>query len=151
MSTSTGGGDNDGGLFGLGNFGSGGGGNFFENVLNSALQMYTGGMVQYDPERGGIRGDIKNDVGLDIYKEISGAKAAEQVNVQAREQYEQTKADAAAARVEAQNQTAKDQMQQSRMASGARASSSATTRSTNKGTAISSVSLGADEKDFLGL
>lgn len=133
-------------------------GNFFENLgsdfLNAGLQGVTGGVIGF--ENGGISNGVTTNLakksGKELVsgtKEVTGAKAAEEANKVARQQFEQAAEDAKNARIEAQAATAKDQVRQSQMAGAARAS--ATTRSANKGTAIGGSVLGADEKDFLGL
>jgi hypothetical protein len=135
------GGENNGGLFGLGNFGSGGKGNFFENVLNTYLQTQTGGMVEYDK---GFKGNVQNDVGLQIIKETSGAKAAEEANEMAREQFEEQKVAAEQDRNNQILQRGREQIQASQLAGAARRAGTNSNRST--GTV-----LGSDERDFLGL
>jgi hypothetical protein len=132
-------------------------GNFFENLgndfINFSTQMGTGGYLGYED------GKISNGATTNLFKktgketvsglkEITGAKAAEEANLQARQQFEETKANAQAARVEAQQQLAKDQLQQSNIAGAARAKR---TTSANKGQPVPGVTLGADERDFLGL
>ncbi len=84
---------------------------------------------------------------VDDYKEISGAKAAEDATALATKQYEEQKLAAENARVEAQNMTARDQVAMSQRAGAAR---NAVKSSANKGQPGGS-SLGVDEKDFLGL
>jgi hypothetical protein len=139
--------DSNGGLWGMENFGSGGGGNFFENVLNSYTQIMTAGVVQYNDK--GFKADLNDSVGMNTYKEMSGAKAAEEANEQAREQFEEQKANAATERQNALLQNANDQRKQSLMAGAARNTTSKSTA--NKGQAVGSFSLGGDEKDFLGI
>ena len=141
------------------NFASGsGGGNFFENLgsdfLNVGLQSASLGTVGYENGKvsNGVNTNVAKNAGqatVSGVKEVTGAKAAEQANTMARQQYEQSKIDADAARVEAQNQTAKNQMAQSRAAGAARNATSS--RSATKGAGVQSLTLGQDEKDFLGL
>jgi len=88
------------------------------------------------------------------YKEISGAAATERATEQQRKQFEEQKTLTEKARLEAQNQNARDQMSQSKQAGAARAagtSGSARSRSAAGGSSQASSGLGADEKDFLGL
>lgn len=127
-----------------------GGGNFFENlfadIVNVGTQVGTGGLAGYGDGKFGP-GIVGTEVVSGI-KEVTGAKAAEQANKLAREQFEQTKVDAEAARVQAQQNTATSQMQKSNIAGAAR---SARVSSKNSGQPVGSYSLGSDEKDFLGL
>lgn len=120
-------------------------GNFFENVfadgLNGALQTVTMGLVGFED------GKISNGASTNLLKkagkgtasglkEVTGAKAAEQANELAREQFETAQADALKAREQAIYQQGVDQVRQSNLAGRVR----------NTGTQ----KLG-DEKDFLGL
>lgn len=128
------------------------GGNFFEDLLNNVanigLQAGTGGLVGF--KNGGFQsGATTKVVGgatVDGLKEVTGANAAEAANEQARAQFEQTKADADAARVAAQNQTANDQLLQSQTAGAARNATSR--RSSNKSSVTSAL---GNQQDFLGL
>jgi hypothetical protein len=102
-----------------------GSGNFFENlfsdVVNYGAQAGTFGMVGF--KDGQVRTGVTSTALIQGTKEITGAKAAEDANKLAKEQFEKQKADAEQARAEAINQNARDQVQQSRMAGAARASS----------------------------
>jgi hypothetical protein len=132
-------------------------GNFFENfmtdVTNYGLQALTVGTVGYNGKTldNGVATNAHREgrrAAMNGLKEVTGANAAEEANRQARAQFEQSKIDAEAARAESIAQVGRDQVQQSRTAGAAR---NATRSSANKGTAVSSYSLGADEKDYLGL
>ena len=130
-------------------------GNFFENLgsdlLNLTFQGSTFGQVGYGDGKvtGGATAKVAESAGQSVVsglKEVTGAKAAEDANTMARQQFEQAKADAETARVTAQNQTAMDQVNQSKAAAAARNS---TSRTTKRGDV--SLALGQDERDFLGL
>ena len=124
---------------------SGGGNSFFESVLDVGLQLGTGGLAGYKSEEGGLGAGITGQPIVDITKEVTGASAAEEANKQARERFEQEKADRLTARGEAKAKTAAEQLTASRQAGGVRAgtpSRTPTTRTSN---------LGGDERDFLGL
>lgn len=124
-----------------------GGGNFFENlftdIANYGLQTVTGGVAGYGKD------GVKGGVSMGAVKEVTGANAAEEANEMAKKQLEQQEDAANAARVESQSQVERSQIQQSRMAGAAR--NAGRSSSTAKGKAVGSFSLGADEKDFLGL
>lgn len=111
------------------------GGNWFDNFFKDLGEGFA-----FIPKKAG-----------EGYKELSGAKAAEDANEMAKKQFEETKAAAEQARADAITMTGKDQLAQSQKAGAAR-SVSASSRSANKGAPIISTSLlGSDEKDFLGL
>lgn len=139
-----------------------GGGNFFENLgndlLNFGVQAGTGGWLSYED------GKIGNGVTTNAFKStgqatvsglktVTGAKAAEAANEVARKQFEESKAASEKDRVETIAQNARDQVRQSQMAGAARAT--AASRITAKGSSATSgggsLSLGDDEKDFLGI
>jgi hypothetical protein len=125
-------------------------GNFFENVLNDVInlgvQYSTYGLVGV--KDGKVTTGVTSGTALRGMKEITGAKAAEDANKLARDQFENSKAEALAQREESVRQTGREQLQQSRTAGAARATAQSTT---NRGQAFGSFSLGGDEKDFLGL
>jgi len=82
--------------------------------------------------------------GIDAYKEISGAKAAEDANEQARVQYEEGKVEATKQRADSVEQGRRNQITNSNNATSARgATSSATTKRGSSTT--------GDVKDFLGV
>lgn len=114
------------------------------NVIDSYTQFLTGGLV--GTKNGGIKAGVTGNVAIDGVKEVTGAKAAEEANMMARKQFEQQKVDAAAARVEQQQQNARDQIVQSRLA-GPKRSVVPGARVTPQTSNI----LGGDEQDFLGL
>jgi hypothetical protein len=137
-------GDSGGGILdeSFSGWGSGGGGNFFDNLLNTYIATQTSGMVTF--KDGGFKADAKKDYGLNIYKEISGAKAAEEANEMAREQFETQQANAIKSRNEAQWRAGRDDITRSNLAGRSR---SAIGQNGNGG----ALNLGSDEKDFLGL
>lgn len=129
--------------------------NFFADGINGLLQATTGGTLGYE------NGQISNGVSTNAIKsaglatvsglkEVTGAKAAEDANAAAKQQLQETKANAEAARVSGQQQVARDQLTQSLKAGAAR-NATANSRSANKGTPIASIGLGDNGKDFLGL
>lgn len=135
-------------------------GNFFENLandgINFGLQRATGGLVGWENGKisNGVTTNILKKTGKEVVsgtKTVTGAKAAEAANDMAVKQFNEAKAQAELDRKNTVAQNARDQVNQSQLAAGARAS--ATSRSTSKGTSASggSLSLGEDEKDFLGL
>lgn len=133
-------------------------GNFFENafadIVNYGIQASTGGWLGYENGKisNGVTTNVAKSTGQAVVsgiKEVTGAKAAEEANKMARDQFESAKADAEKARQDQIAQNAKDQMQQSQQAAAARVT--AASRSSNKGTAVGGLILGQDEKDFLGL
>ena len=124
---------------------SGGGNSFFESLLDVGLQVGTSGIVGYKSDDGGLGAGIIGQPIVDVTKEVTGASAAEEANKQARERFEQEKADTLTARAEVKAQTAADQLAASRGAAGARAGRTST------GTTSRASNLGGDERDFLGL
>jgi hypothetical protein len=131
-------------------------GNFFENIgkdiLNYGVQAGTGGWLGYEDGKisNGVTTNIAKKTGqatVSGIKEITGAKAAEDANEMARDQFNKAQADAEAARLAAINQAGKDQTRQSLMAGASRSSAA---RSANRGMGIGGGNLG-DERDFLGL
>ena len=131
-------------LSGKGNFVD----NLFVDILNYGTQTATGGLVGFDTEgnfKAGQTTELAKNIGRETVsglKEITGAKAAEEANKMAQQQFDQEKANMDKQRVEAQNNVARDQVTQSRMAGAARRSTVGS---------MSSFSLGGDEKDFLGI
>lgn len=134
-------------------------GNFFENafadIINVGVQGLTGGIAGFE------NGKISNGVATNAakksgagavsgIKEVTGAKAAENANELARQQFEQAQSDALAARAEAQDQVAKSELQKSQIAGAAR-NAQAPTRSNFRGVPSGGTLLGQDEKDFLGI
>jgi hypothetical protein len=137
-----------------------GGGNFFENlgsdVLNYGTQMLTGGILGYEDGKisNGVTTNLNKKAGKEVVsgtKEVTGAKAAEQANDLAREQFEEAKAGAELDRKNATDQTAREEIKKSQSAAAARATATSRSTSKNSSTGGGSVSLGDDEKDFLGL
>lgn len=135
-----------------------GGGNFFENafadIVNIGVQTATLGTVGYEDGKlsNGYVTNIAKKSGqgtVSGLKEVTGAKAAEAANALATKQYEEAKAQAEEERANTIAQTARDQINQSQKAAGARASS--TSRATPKITSSGSSSLGDAESDYLGL
>lgn len=132
-------------------------GNFFENafadIVNLGVQGATLGYLGYEDGKisNGASTNVAKKAGKEVVsglKEVTGAKAAEEANTFAREQFDASKAQAEKDRKDALAQTARDQVNQSQMAGAARAT--AASRTTSKGSG-GSLSLGQDEKDFLGL
>ena len=132
------------------------GGNFFENlfadVVNAGVQGSTFGLAGYE------NGRVSNGVTTNWYKvlgkeavsglkDVTGAKAAEEANLEARKQFEKSQADADLARSQAQAATARDQMTQSRMANRGRGS----VGGFNINPVAPNNSTLGGEKDFLGL
>jgi len=130
-----------------------GDGNFFENVFadfaNYSAQLATGGTVGWEKGQGIEAGAVSKAI-ISGTKEITGANAAEAANNMARQQFEQTKADAEKARMDAQQNVANSELQKSQLAGAAR-NASASSRSTTDANAVQTFNLGDDEKDFLGL
>lgn len=123
-------------------------GNFFENLLTDTInytsQYFSAGLVGYGQD--GVKTGVTGTAGVNGLKEITGAKAAEDANKMAREQFEQARDDAQAERAEAIRQTGREELQKSRIAGAARNART----SSGKGS-YGSFSLGEDERDFLGL
>lgn len=135
-----------------------GGGNFFENLfvdgLNAAVQMATLGYAGYEDGKisNGINTNIAKKVGREVVsgvKEVTGAKAAEEANRLAREQFEEQKAAALLEREQAKQRNANEQIAASRAAGAARNAGRSNRTGNNQTTG--SFSLGQDERDFLGL
>jgi hypothetical protein len=134
-----------------------GGGNFFENlisdVLNLGLQSGTGGLLGFqDGQIGnGVSTDILKNTGKGVVsgvKEVTGAKAAEEANKLAREQFEKQKTDILNERDEAIQKTALNEQNKSQMAQAVRSKG---TNTGGAGGVFGSSSLGSYERDFLGL
>lgn len=131
-----------------------GGGNFFENlgkdILNAGVQSATAGFVGVEDGKlsNGVTTNWYKKLGKEVVsgtKEITGAKAAEQANKEARRQFDTQREDMFNERNASIQRTARDQMQQSQMAQGVRSAGTA-----NKNTGSSQI-LGSYERDFLGL
>lgn len=117
-------------------------------IINVGTQTMTGGLVGYDKDSGfSVGKGLTGNVAIDGLKEVTGAKAAEEANKMAREQFDQQKVDAEKARLEAQAQSSREQIAASRMASGRGGGGVGT--GTSRVSRFSS--LGEDERDFLGL
>lgn len=125
------------------------GGNFFNNliedVVNVGVNTATFGTVGYkDGSLGTKYGVVSGTAGravVDGTKVITGAKAAEDANEMARQQFEEQKL---AAEQERQNMIVtkgREQMRASQLAGAAR----------RAGTNVTGNLLGTNEKDFLGL
>lgn len=134
--------------------GGGGGGSLLDQVINAGTQVVSGGLVGY--QGGQVTSGVTTNVVKDTLKEVTGAKAAEEANALAREQFETQRNAALNAREEARARTARDQLAASRLAASNRRRGSV--NNANKGQAgdnqfqSQSVSLlGSDEQDFLGL
>jgi hypothetical protein len=84
-------------------------------------------------------------------KELTGAKAAEDANKQARKQFEETKANAERDRQDQIAKLGQLELQKSQAAGAARTSAQSRSSVIGKSEAFGSFSLGEDEKDFLGL
>lgn len=127
---------------------SGTGVSAIDDVLNVALNFSTGGLAGFGEDGAGLGalGKPAVEAGVDGLKEITGAKAAEEANAQTRKRFEEEKAKAAQDRLDAQAQSAANQLAASRSAEATRGGVS----SQPKGTSRFS-SLGSDEEDFLGL
>lgn len=133
-------------------------GNFFNNLgddlLNGTVQAMTGGFVGVEDGKvsNGVMSNVAKSAGKSVLsgvKTITGAKAAEDANKIATQQFEEQKASAIADRQESYRQAGLQQVQASQQASAARSTSrsAAATSNTNKG----AFNLGGDEKDFLGV
>jgi hypothetical protein len=128
-------------------------GNFFENIvhdtINAGLQGATGGLLGFEDGKisnGASTNGLKK-VGMGFVsglKEVTGAKAAEQANKVATQQFEEQKAAGIEDRQNAYRQAGLQQIQQSQLAGAARNTSRAASNRSN-------TYLGGDEKDFLGL
>ncbi len=126
----------------------------FKSVMNDTLNLFvqsaTGTLLGYED------GKISNGVGTEVLKsagkstlsgvkEITGAKAAEDANALARQQFEEQKVAAAQERQDAIVRKGREQMQASQLAGAARKAGQ-TPSTLNQG-----LKLGSAEKDFLGL
>jgi hypothetical protein len=133
-------------------------GNFFNNlgndILNVGVQSMSGGFVGFENGKisNGVSTNIAKSTGQAVVsglKTVTGAKAAEEANKIATQQFEEQKASAIADRQESYRQAGLQQVQTSQQAGAARSTSrsAAATSNTNKG----AFNLGGDEKDFLGV
>lgn len=101
----------------------------------------------------GVFGDILEPIGefvegtVDVFKDITGANAAEDANKLAREQFEQGKADILSERELAREKNAAAQLKASNLAGGLRRGR----KSSAPAKTASAPALGSDERDFLGL
>lgn len=124
-------------------------GNFFDNlkhdILSQTVQYASGGLLSYKDGKlaKGASTELLEEFGkatLKGTKEVTGAKAAEEANQMAREQFEEQKIAAEQDRQNAIITKGREQVQASQLAGAAR----------RAGTTNNSL-LGSDEKDFLGL
>jgi hypothetical protein len=111
-----------------------------DDLINAGTQFFTGGLVGYN--KGGIKAGIIGDPIMEGTKEITGAKAAEEANKMAREQFDKSVADANVDRQNAIAQKQRNQVNASINAGEARSSASKKTNTTKP--------LG-DVTDFLGI
>lgn len=125
------------------------GNNIFEDALNVSSNVVTFGTVGFGnggftPEEGKSKNLFFKPIEKQV-KNVTGATAAEEANKEARERFNQEKADALAQRGADQQQFNKEQVAASRLAGNTK---NKTSRSSTGG---SNASLGSDERDFLGL
>jgi hypothetical protein len=122
---------------------SGDGGGFFDDPLGAAtdglVQLMTGGTFGYKDGR--FQKGVTSKAMVDGTKEVTGAAAAEEANLMAREQFEAAQADAVLQRKNDIQTAANRQIQQSRTAGAAKSA----------GRTSGGITLGDTEKDFLGL
>jgi len=124
---------------------NGGGNSFFESILDIGTQALTGGLIGFESDKGGVSTGVTSDVAISGLKEVTGAKAAEEANAQARKQFEDEQKAALQDRENAKAETAANQLAASRQAGAVRS----TTNTSRGGSTFSD--LGSDERDFLGL
>ena len=118
-----------------------------DDALNISTNLSTGGLVGFED---GKFGTGKNPLAggvVDLLKEVTGAKAAEEANAAARSRFEEEKKKAEESRKAQKNQTAREQLAASRSAGSVRSGS---TKTSTSGSRFSSLG-GSDETDFLGL
>lgn len=133
----------------------GGAKKFFTKALDVVTQVSTGGTVGFDNDGfgGGVTTDVLKQAGeqliLDPLKDITGARAAEDANARNEARFAEEQAEAQRQRQESQNQSARDQLQASRLAGSARGGVS--TQNSNQRRISRFSQLGSDERDFLGL
>lgn len=116
--------------------------------IDITTQIGTGGLVGFDSEDGFGAGAT-----VDVLKDVTGATAAEEANKDARNRFNQQKADELAARQESKDKQARDQRNKSNIAGVARGSfgSGKSGKNGTGGATNKSSTLGSDESDFLGL
>ena len=117
--------------------------NFFESTADVLLEGTTGGLLGMENGRVG-EGEVTK-IGVDILKEVTGVKAAEEANKMAREQFEEEKARLAKERKDAKAASAAEQLRQSRQAGSMRG-----TTSSGRPTGLK-YGMMDEERDFLGL
>ena len=126
---------------------TGGGNSFLESALDIGINVATGGGFGYKDDKGGVTwGEILGPT-MEGIKEVTGAKAAEEANEDARKRFTEEKANAEQKRKDNQALSARDELQKSRSAGNARGGVKS---SASKGNSRFS-DLGTDEQDFLGL
>lgn len=125
---------------------TGGGNNFLESALDVTLQVGTGGGFGYRADKGGITfGEVLGPT-IEGLKEVTGAKAAEEANEDARKRFEEEKVAAEQQRADQIAQSAANELIKSRSAASTRGGVSGSSRGQSRFS-----SLGSDEQDFLGL
>ena len=122
---------------------TGGGNSFLESALDIGINYFTGGYAGYKDDEGGVGAGVSTSA----LKEVTGAKAAEEANEDARKRFEEEKANALQKRKDNQALSARAELQKSRSAGNARGGVKS---SASKGNSRFS-DLGTDEQDFLGL
>jgi hypothetical protein len=125
---------------------TGGGNSFFESTLDIVAQAFTGGAIGFKSDEGGLGVGVTGEVGVDTFKEITGAAAAEEANADARKRFEEEKAASDKQRADNVAQSAANELQKSRSAASARGGVSGSSKGQSRFS-----SLGNDESDFLGL
>lgn len=123
---------------------TGGGNSVLESALDIGINYFTGGFAGFKDDEGGAG---LNGVSTSALKEVTGAKAAEEANEDARKRFDAEKAKADQDRKDAQATSARDELQKSRSAGNARGG---VRSSASRGNSRFS-NLGTDEEDFLGL
>lgn len=126
---------------------TGGGNSVLESIIDVAIQGSTAGLLGFSSDEGGLGTGIVGEAGVDVLKEVSGAKAAEEANEDARRRVDEERARIEEQTKQNQAQSAANQLAASRSAASARGGVS-----TPSSTGQSRFSnLGSDEADFLGL
>lgn len=121
---------------------SGTGVGILDHIGNIGAQLVTGGLVGFGKD--GVKAGVTGQAAIDGTKEITGAKAAEDANAMAREQFDQSTKAALQDRTNAQEANKRNQIAASEGATKARGVG--TPKSTNATTPVT-----GDVSDFLGL
>jgi len=117
------------------------------DVSEAGLNLSTLGMLGY--KGGKFRPGVTGRAGIDVLKDVTGASALEEANIDARQRFQEEKEKALAERKERKAKSAQEQLLASRKAGAARGGVKLFGPDKTRVSRYST--LGSDEQDFLGI